>query len=107
MSKDMDKKLATELENINDAKKLGNVINDDHEDQINHDVAKDESNLSEFAKLRRKYGINPHVKVKQELLNSDVVLSVRNLKQFFFLLRLFQDVFLDYKYLVLDTFQQE
>ena len=84
MSKDMDKKLATELENINDAKKLGNVINDDHEDQINHDVAKDDSNLSEFAKLRRKYGINPHVKVKQELLNSDVVLSVRNLKQFFF-----------------------
>lgn len=84
MSNDMDKKLATELENINDAKKLGNVINDDHEDQINHDVAKDDSNLSEFAKLRRKYGINPHVKVKQELLNSDVVLSVRNLKQFFF-----------------------
>ena len=46
MSNDMDKKLATELENINDAKKLGNVINDDHEDQINHDVAKDDSILS-------------------------------------------------------------
>ena len=83
MSKDMDKKLATELENINDASRLGNIINDDHEDQMSHNNEKDQ-NLSEFAKLRRKYGINPHVKVKQELLNSDVVLSVRNLKQFFF-----------------------
>ena len=83
MSKDMDKKLATELENINDASRLGNIINDDHEDQMSHNNEKDQ-NLSEFAKLRRKYGINPHIKVKQELLNSDVVLSVRNLKQFFF-----------------------
>ena len=83
MSKDMDKKLATELENINDASRLGNIINDDHEDQMSHNNEKDQ-NLSEFAKLRRKYGINPHVKVKQELLDSDIVLSVRNLKQFFF-----------------------
>lgn len=35
-------------------------------------------------KMEIKYGIHPRLKRKPELMNSDVLLSVRNLKQFFF-----------------------
>lgn len=34
--------------------------------------------------FEQKYGIHPKLKRRQELINSDILLSVRNLKQFFF-----------------------
>ena len=89
--KNMDKKLFNELENINDANKIGAVLSDDHEDILQNQLDErlaaslaEEDGLSEFEKLRKKYNINPHIKVDKELLKSDIVLSVRNLKQFFF-----------------------
>ena len=49
-------------------------INDEHEDKPGSDVSDDEV----------KYRIHPRLKRKPELINSDILLSVRNLKQFFF-----------------------
>ena len=56
------------------ANENGFVHNDDHEDKHN----------SSFNESVKKYHINPRVKTRPELLNSDIILSVRNLKQFFF-----------------------
>ncbi len=49
-------------------------INDEHEDKPSSDVSDDEV----------KYRIHPRLKRKPELINSDILLSVRHLKQFFF-----------------------
>lgn len=37
-----------------------------------------------FSERRDANGVHPHVKYRRDLMNSDVLLSVRNLKQFFF-----------------------
>ena len=50
-----------------------NVLNKDDND----DTSADTSELSE-------YKVNPKVKTKQELMDEHIILSVRNLKQFFF-----------------------
>ena len=52
----------------------GKIINDDHEDLIENG----------FADTFDEYHVNPKVKTKDELVNSDIILSVRHLKQFFF-----------------------
>ncbi|MBR3179135.1 MAG: ATP-binding cassette domain-containing protein [Clostridia bacterium] len=56
-----------------------NFIQDDKEDY--HDAIESPSELSAF---NRKYKINPRVKQKPELRKQGILLSVRNLKQFFF-----------------------
>ena len=42
------------------------------------------TDLDPNADFEIKYHINPRLKKREELINSDVILSVRNLKQFFF-----------------------
>ena len=54
-------------------------IEDDNEDV--HDAFESPSELTAF---NRKYKINPRVKQKPELRKQGILLSVRNLKQFFF-----------------------
>ena len=56
-----------------------NFIQDDKEDY--HDAIESPSEQSAF---NRKYKINPRVKQKPELRKQGILLSVRNLKQFFF-----------------------
>ena len=78
--KDGDFSLDEELRSKIAANEEGNPFNDEHEDQKELELeVSDTSNLVET-----KYGIHPHLKRRPELLNSDVLLSVRNLKQFFF-----------------------
>ena len=78
--KDGDFNLDEELRSKIAANEEGNPFNDEHEDQKNLELeVAEESNL-----IETKYGIHPHLKRRPELLNSDVLLSVRNLKQFFF-----------------------
>ena len=62
------------------ANEEGQSISDDHEDQNNLELELDQ----EFSSVENKYGIHPRLKRRPELLNSNVLLSVRNLKQFFF-----------------------
>ena len=50
-------------------------LNDEHEDKPTTDGVTDDD---------IKYRIHPRLKRKPELINSDILLSVRNLKQFFF-----------------------
>lgn len=71
--KDFDRKLVDELESNNDAEKQGFILEDDH----------DEYSETNFETEVNEYNINPRVKTKEELLNSDIILSVRYLKQFF------------------------
>ena len=52
---------------------------DDHEDRIKHDDSNDDSTAGS-----NPYHVNPHVKTKMELMDKDIILSVRNLKQFFY-----------------------
>lgn len=73
-NKDLDYKLLSELESNSNANQQGNIFDDEHE----------EFSQSNFEELTKDYKINPRIKTKEELLNSDVILSVRNLKQFFF-----------------------
>ena len=54
-------------------------IPDEHEDE--HDQIESPDELSAF---NRKYKINPKVKQKPELRKQNILLSVRNLKMFFF-----------------------
>ena len=54
-------------------------LQDDHEDV--HDAI---ASPDELAAFNRQYKINPRVKQKPELRKQNVLLSVRNLKQFFF-----------------------
>lgn len=50
-------------------------LDDEHEDKVIHTtITSDE----------KKYRIHPRLKRRPELINSDILLSVRNLKQFFF-----------------------
>ena len=53
---------------------------DDHEDISELQLEVDE----QFSSIENKYGIHPRLKRRPELINSEVLLSVRNLKQFFF-----------------------
>ena len=62
------------------ANEAGQPIGDDHEDQKELELEFNE----QFSMIENKYGIHPQLKRRPELLNSDVLLSVRNLKQFFF-----------------------
>lgn len=71
-NKDLDYKLLSELESNSTASEQGKIFDDEHEEH------------SSFEEALREYKINPKVKKKEELLNSDIILSVRNLKQFFF-----------------------
>ena len=60
-------------------------LSDDHEDFVQDDLTIDHHKKSELEKeLEAKYHINPHLKRRPELIDSDILLSVRYLKQFFF-----------------------
>ena len=58
-------------------------LSDDHEDILLDNDAKYGKSEKE-KELEVKYHINPNVKRKPELIDSDILLSVRYLKQFFF-----------------------
>ena len=79
-SKDGDFNLDEELLSKIAANEAGHPFSDDHEDEklIQNNVNE------EYASVENKYGIHPRLKRRPELMNSDVLLSVRNLKQFFF-----------------------
>ena len=62
------------------ANEEGQPLSDDHEDL--KELLEEVDN--EFASVENQYGIHPRLKRRPELINSDVLLSVRNLKQFFF-----------------------
>ena len=70
-----------ELQSKYDAYEGGQPISDDHEDNNGESLknVKNKKNVFET-----KYNINSKLKRKQELIDSDVILSVRHLKQFFF-----------------------
>ena len=87
--KDGDFNLDEELRNKIVANEDGQPLSDDHEDEVIFDD--ETSSLSQCEdiqeakkKLIKKYNINPYLKSRDELINSKVLLSVRNLKQFFF-----------------------
>ena len=73
-SKEGDFSLDQELFDKISADEEGKGFNDDHED----------AKTNYFEKSIEGYNINPNVKRREELINSDTILSVRNLKQFFF-----------------------
>ena len=87
-SKSGDFHLDEELRNKIIANEDGQPLSDDHEDETQFDVTTEISldNSLHEQKLadRKKYGINPNLKSRDELIGSNVLLSVRNLKQFFF-----------------------
>ncbi len=56
----------------------GEPLDDEHEDIEGSPVIR-----ADARELEVKYKINPHLKRKEELINSDILLSVRHLKQFF------------------------
>jgi oligopeptide transport system ATP-binding protein len=62
------------------ANEEGQPFDNDHEDQKELEIELNE----QFSMIENKYGIHPQLKRRPELLDSDVLLSVRNLKQFFF-----------------------
>jgi len=78
-SKDGDYNLDQELFSNQDESKNYNPLRKDYDESSNHDVSGEGLNNEQ-----KKYRINPKVKKKNELINSDVLLSVRHLKQFFF-----------------------
>lgn len=91
--KDGDFNLDEELRSKIAANEEGQPISDDHEDKkrfeddVNEALSEDNSNSDvdvERLEFEKKYGIHPKLKRRPELINSDVLLSVRNLKQFFF-----------------------
>ena len=78
--KDGDYNLDQELLDIRTASEDDASLQADNDDAIktnNHD----DDPYSDFEK---KYHINPHIKKRPELIDSNILLSVRNLKQFFF-----------------------
>lgn len=77
-SKDGDFNLDQELLSKIAANEEGQPLLDDHEDEKSEEID------SSISIDERKYRIHPHLKRKSELMNSNVLLSVRNLKQFFF-----------------------
>lgn len=79
--KDGDFNLDEELRSNIVANEEGSPLaNDDFEEVVSFEEGLEKSKKS----LESKYGIHPHLKRKQELIDSDILLSVRNLKQFFF-----------------------
>ncbi len=76
--KENDYNLDQELFNNIVANEDGKTLSDEHEDENNIVLSPNIDNNE------KKYGIHPHLKRKQELIDSDILLSVRNLKQFFF-----------------------
>ncbi|MDE6242029.1 MAG: ATP-binding cassette domain-containing protein [Anaeroplasmataceae bacterium] len=91
--KDGDFNLDEELRSKIAANEEGQPISDDHEEEkllkenMDEYFAQTESEEqvdSERFEFEKNYGIHPKLKRREELLNSDVLLSVRNLKQFFF-----------------------
>ena len=87
-SKSGDFHLDEELRSVIIANEDGQPLSDEHEDEKVFDQTQvlDENDLL-FAKKkadRKKYGISPKLKSRDELISSNVLLSVRNLKQFFF-----------------------
>ena len=85
--KDGDFSLDEELRSKIVANESGQPISDEHEDEteIEVDMCPNDVTVEELHKANvKKYGINAHLKRRPELINSNVLLSVRNLKQFFF-----------------------
>ena len=83
--KDGDFNLDEELRSKIVADEQDSPISDDHEDVLSYDNASNKHEKSEKEKeMEAQYHINPHIKRKPELIDSDVLLSVRYLKQFFF-----------------------
>ena len=78
--KDGDFNLDEELRSKIVANESGHTISDDHEDYTELVSEVNE----QFASIENKYGIHPRLKRRAELMNSEILLSVRNLKQFFF-----------------------
>ena len=78
--KDGDFNLDEELRSKIVANDSGQLISDDHEDyrELVSEVNE------QFASIENKYGIHPRLKRRPELIDSNILLSVRNLKQFFF-----------------------
>ena len=84
-NKSGDFNLDEELRNKIVADEQSSPISDDHEEITDDPFASLKSNKSEVEKqLEAKYHISPHLKRKPELIDSDILLSVRHLKQFFF-----------------------
>lgn len=79
-SKSGDFNLDEELRSKISANEEGETIADDHEDEKQLDSFLKE----EYNSFENHYGIHPRLKKKEELIHSDILLSVRNLKQFFF-----------------------
>ena len=84
--KDGDFFLDEELRDKIIANEEGHPIEDEHEDGLFYDDSEDAIHNvgGEFAEEEKKYHINRRLKRKDSLRKSDVLLSVRNLKQFFF-----------------------
>ncbi len=79
--KDGDFNLDEELRsNIVASEEGSPLANDDYEEVVSFEEGLEKSKKT----MESKYGIHPHLKRKQDLMNSDILLSVRNLKQFFF-----------------------
>ena len=78
--KDGDFNLDEELMDKIVANEDGQPFADEHEDEkeLKVEVALEENSIE------NQYGIHPRLKRRPELMESDVLLSVRNLKQFFF-----------------------
>ena len=60
---------------------------DDFQDEETQEIAAELEKNTNFAHqtpFEKEYRINPRIKKKEELINSNVLLSVRHLKQFFF-----------------------
>jgi ABC-type oligopeptide transport system ATPase subunit len=72
--------LDEELMNKIAANEEGQTLSDEHEDL--KELIEEVDN--EFSSVENQYGIHPRLKRRPELINSNVLLSVRNLKQFFF-----------------------
>ena len=79
-SKSGDFNLDQELMSKIAANEAGQPLADEHEDQKELEMEFAE----QFSLIENKYGIHPQLKRRPELIDSDVLLSVRNLKQFFF-----------------------
>ena len=84
--KDGDFSLDEELRSKKAANEEGQPIADEHEDETEFDIETTSSPTVKNIDINnsKKYGINPRLKRRTELLDSEVLLSVRNLKQFFF-----------------------
>ena len=85
--KDGDFNLDEELRSKIVANESGHPIPDEHEDETEFELDNPtmDPDANEIDNMnRKKYSINPSLKKRPELIKSDILLSVRNLKQFFF-----------------------